>query len=107
MEKRLIQVVLILGLCLPFVLGCGGGGTSNNNEDTRPPPAVRDAAIPPSADAEVVVPVDAGAVTGEVGQSTGVGCADNDSIINPPDNRGGGSIITRQLPVAYQTCKAQ
>ncbi len=105
--KKLIQVVLVLALCWSSATGCGSGGTTNNNEDTRPPPAVPDTAIPPGPDAEVVVPVDAGAVSGEAGQSTGVGCADNDTIINPPDNRGGGSIITRQLPVPYLTCKAQ
>lgn len=95
--------------------GCGsntdGGGSPDARQllpiDTRPagesdaPLAGNDAAYA-GLDGGVSV-VDAGTTCGSLTSSAAI----SDCIVNPHDGRGGGSIVTRQNPVAYGTCRAQ
>jgi hypothetical protein len=94
------QRTLGICACILGLLAVNGCSSSGNSVDTRP----------------TVTQHDDAAISGvEAGPPAGpdASCGDDSAagvslcIINPPDNRGGGTIVTRQNPVPYQTCKAQ
>jgi len=92
--------VLLGGLCCMAWLGCSSG-SSGGVPDARlardTTPAVAE------DDAGEVTTDDAGVDDPEAG--TGSTAAANEAIINPPDDRGGGSVVTRVNPVPYASCK--
>jgi hypothetical protein len=84
-------------------LGCGSGG-SGGVPDARPPRADTAPVVVPD-DAGVVATDDTGVDDPEAGISSAAAILINDGIINPPDERGGGSVVTRVNPVPYASCK--
>lgn len=94
MRRQRMRGICASILATLVVTGCGSNG---NSVDTGPPQR-NDAAL--SVEAGPPAGPDAGCGDDS---AAGISCG----IINPPDNRGGGSIVTRQNPVPYQTCKAQ
>jgi len=93
-----ILTALLGGLLL---VGCGSSGTS---ADARPPspPSPPDADV--STQPEVQVPVSC--PEPDAGVAADCGEDENSCIINPPGPAvGGGTIVTRQNPANYNTCK--
>ena len=98
MQRRLTHGICACLLGALAVIGCSS--KNGSSVDTGPADTMRNDAA-------------AGGIDAELAPSPDVGCGDDSAagiscgIKNPPDNRGGGSIVTRQNPVPYQTCKAQ
>lgn len=96
---RLRQGLFATTALLVAGLGCGSNG---NPVDTRPLYQRSDASLSPAPTVEAGSPAsgidDGGSEAGPAGVSLG--------IINPGDGRGGGTVVTRQLPVSYASCKA-
>lgn len=89
MRKQLI--LGIAALVIGMSPGCGSNGSTGS--DTRPP-------VFQDGGDMAVLPLpnpDGGCDDSAAGQ--------NYCIINPGDGRGGGTVITRQNPASYLTCK--